>query len=745
MKQFKRTNIRLYRGRLYGCVSITAILTIQNPAYAQQATAPIPDVSVSAAPTGPLMDGSAAAGYRVKDSTAAGPIWSDLPLQDTPYSTSVVPSALIENLQAYSIDDLAKVIPQVTNVYPLQNVNGNSFLYLRGFSVVQFTNNGGVTYNGMQGGAGGMFYTPLEDKERVEVLSGVDGFLYGTGSVGGNVNYVLKRPTDTQYSAVTIGDNAGANGFIHADLGGPLAFAGIQDGLLGYRLNIVGQDGDTSIQNQSVKRNLVSAAIDIHLPYDILLQLNAAHSNYHIYGTTPEYTSTLSPYPAPTNPANLISNPFLQFSDETDTGGLNLTWKINDIFTIRTAYDYTDEARPTILYLYNTIKSYSGLTTLDFLGGSRPATWYTNSGYSFLDTKLSLFGIENKLTTGFTGFYQTTNIGAGTSSYASSAQTFNFYSQVPIAEPNLTETPSSGYISKRMFAKNYVIGDEIKFNDHFTILAGGNYTTLGIDGFNSMGGSTGADEKGAITPSVSLIYKILPWLTTYATYQQSLQGGEQVLNSASAVYTNNGQILPPYIGDQYEVGVKATVATNLLVTAALFDVTKANQYQQINPDGTSTEIQSGREVHKGGELTASGKVWDDLTIIGGVTMMDARVTNDPANTAFNGSIPAGVSPMSEKIYAEYTVPVIPEATWLHGLTLIGGFHWSSAYYINQPNTTKLPGYAVEDLGFRYTTTLYDKPFILRFNVNNVLNTAYWIQSTFEGAPRTFLASAEMKF
>ena len=164
---------------------------------AQPAAQPLGDWPGASTTTPPLMDGSAAAGYRVKDTTGAGPIWGDLPLQDTPYSITVVPSPLIENLQAYSIDDLVKVIPQVTNAVPLQNINGNSMLYLRGFEITQFTNNSGVTYDGMLGGAGGMFYTSLEDKERVEVLSGVNGFLYGTGSVGGNINYVLKRPTAT--------------------------------------------------------------------------------------------------------------------------------------------------------------------------------------------------------------------------------------------------------------------------------------------------------------------------------------------------------------------------------------------------------------------------------------------------------------------------------------------------------------------------------------------------------------------
>ena len=116
----------------------------------------VPTVQVTAAP-----DGSAAAGYLTKRATTAGPIWGDRSAQDTPYSTSVVSSALINNLQAYQPEQIVKVIPQITNVLNQQNSSGNPFFYIRGFSVTQFTNGSGISYDGLLGGAGGMFDTVL--------------------------------------------------------------------------------------------------------------------------------------------------------------------------------------------------------------------------------------------------------------------------------------------------------------------------------------------------------------------------------------------------------------------------------------------------------------------------------------------------------------------------------------------------------------------------------------------------------
>ena len=134
-------------------------------------------------------------------------------MQDTPYSISVVPAPLIENLQATSLDDIAKVIPQVTNIAPYQNSSGNPFFYLRGFQVTQFTDKAGLTYDGMQGGAGGMFATVLDDKERVQRFSAaLTAFCMGQAASVGTSIAVLKRPTATPYAAITAGDNAGENG-----------------------------------------------------------------------------------------------------------------------------------------------------------------------------------------------------------------------------------------------------------------------------------------------------------------------------------------------------------------------------------------------------------------------------------------------------------------------------------------------------------------------------------------------------
>ena len=94
----------------------------------------------------------------------------------------------------------------------------------------------------------------LEDKERVEVWNGLTSFMYGPGDVGGLINYVYKRPTETPLANMTIGDYGGLSGYVHGDSGGPID----KEGRFTYRLNFVEQDGNTAIDGQRVARQLVT-------------------------------------------------------------------------------------------------------------------------------------------------------------------------------------------------------------------------------------------------------------------------------------------------------------------------------------------------------------------------------------------------------------------------------------------------------------------------------------------------------
>ena len=132
-------------------------------------------------------------------------------VQDVPYNISAIDGAQIAQSGAVSLNDLTRVVPGLTTVDEGGSARGGTNnLTLRGLR----TDSPG----GGEGGAelpGGsispvstyfgetpvFFPMPLYDVERVEVLRGPQGTLYGSGSEAGTIRFVPNRPNFQTASA----------------------------------------------------------------------------------------------------------------------------------------------------------------------------------------------------------------------------------------------------------------------------------------------------------------------------------------------------------------------------------------------------------------------------------------------------------------------------------------------------------------------------------------------------------------
>lgn len=227
--------------RVYGLVRISA----------DAGSVTLPDVAI----TGNRFsaDGSQAAGYVSENVSTVGAL-GGMKLQDTPYSMSVTSQALLKNLQATSTDDVFKRNP-FAQLYSPKSAGYASAITIRGFGGSSSLNiaNDGLRFSTLADA--GNF---IEDTEQLEVVTGLTGFLYGPASPGGLANYVLKRPTYERYNSVTLGNAGGENYYLHGDFGGPLD----TEGKFAYRLNVLTQDGETAIDLQKRRRQMVSLALE---------------------------------------------------------------------------------------------------------------------------------------------------------------------------------------------------------------------------------------------------------------------------------------------------------------------------------------------------------------------------------------------------------------------------------------------------------------------------------------------------
>ena len=128
-------------------------------------------------------------------------------LQQTPLAVSALGTKQLREYRVWDFKDLTALAP---NLYVVEHANstGGNFLNIRG--VMGFTNEQAVaTY--VDGVYQFDYYsapTQLLNVERIEVLRGPQGTLYGRNALGGVVNIVTRQPTNTPggYAEVSVGN-----------------------------------------------------------------------------------------------------------------------------------------------------------------------------------------------------------------------------------------------------------------------------------------------------------------------------------------------------------------------------------------------------------------------------------------------------------------------------------------------------------------------------------------------------------
>lgn len=675
-------------------------------------------------------EGSAEVGYRPITAKTTGP-WGAKAILDTPYSINVIPSDQIENMISGGTDTPIKFSPTMMQSTP-STANGNQYGVVRGFYISEVTRDGiPMRYSWLS--------SVVEDLDRVEILTGLSGFLYGPGNVGGLMNQVSKRPTLERLANVSVGNYGGGQYFVHADLGGPID----QDGKVAYRLNVATTEGDTEIKEQSVRKQLISGAIDWKITNDLLVQLNLAHTEYHENGTTGAlqlYGLSSLPSASQFDNKKLLTPGWSFFDVKSDRIGSSFNWKISDTSTFRGAflhYEETREAKNGAAWIQANGSVWQGYSH------AAPAVDKNDGGYLYFDSVLNTGPLQHKFTIGanYSGYKLYQHADGSSYSEVLYSSLDEARNAAAINWPSIGNQPK--YMSTKINYLSTVIGDEISIGDKWSVLLGVNHASISSDSYNSSGISTGNYDKSAITPSISLIYKPTPNMSTYLSYIESMEAGPVVSTSASPVYTNAGTVLSPTISKQVELGVKASIS-GVLIAGSLYQIEKANNYDLFNSDGTRTLTQDGKQVHKGIEITASGKLTDRLSISGGGTIVDAKI--EKTNTSIDdGKTPEGIPHMKIGTYAEYRLPFAERLYLTGGVSHLGKSEYKSALTNQRIDRS---GFTIGDIGLRYESRMLGNNIISRLIISNVTDENYWLPSPYGGvlgAPRTISYSATMKF
>jgi iron complex outermembrane recepter protein len=697
---------------LLGAAALAAGLS--PVAHAQDAATPAQDITVN----GILP--SADRTYRV-DTIKVGPL-GDKALVDTPYAITVVPVNLAENQQLQNVRELFRYIPSVQG----ENIRPQS----RGLQagVVQNTRIDGLNIAATTDYA-------IEQFDRIEVLNGLSGALYGPASPAGTFNYVFKRPTATPVYALTLGYASDASFIEHADVGGRFG----RDGMFGLRVNLLNQAGESYVDGSDLRRRLAAVAFDTHLSPSTVIETN--FSTYHYVATG--FPGTFSLAKGVLFPENL----------DPSRKGYGYSWagdnNVTHIFSGRLKQDFGSDwhLNGGLLYMTNARASTVPTLTITDTKGNYTATTVTTtfsldrvlSNTANLNGHVEIAGISNDLLLGTTGFtwkrytpFQTGAITLGKGN---------------LANPTLFAQPALPDFTNRFHAQTTVqqsisFGDTIGFTDQLSALVAASQSWIRARNISKTGAITSRYDDDGLSPTASLLFKPRANMTAYVTYADSLQQGD----AAPTGSANAGEALAPYRSREWEIGYKVALA-KMNLGIAFYRITRP--YAFVGPDNVFRE--QGHQRNRGVELTANGKLTRDLDIFAGLSYLDPKLF-DTGSAATSDKQILGLAKPTFDVLLDYHVPFVP------GLTLGANMNHASQRPGNYTNTDFVNGYTYADLDVRYQMHIGKRAVAFRVGVNNVSNARYWAnvapvgQNGYNstdngtgtlGAPRTFRASLEV--
>lgn len=572
--------------------------------------------------------------------------------------------------------------------------------------------------------------TPLENKERVEVLKGASSLYYGLVPPSGIVNLVTKRAGNTDVKSLTLSTNEFGGSSAHIDYGNRFG----ENDQFGARINLVTGNEDIGVDNYEGSRGLASAALDWR--YNDKLTFKFDIENYR------KDVSEQAAIALPTAVNGRITLPPVPDSKQNLAG----KWQRYDAeatnLLFRTDYALSDNW--SLLFEAGRAKTerdrnFSQFQNYNTSTGEGQLQVFFTRDQEFTNTnyRTELFGIvetgpiTHQLTFGYTS-NEREGVTPGYLRPGTISQ--NYYNPRPV--PVLTANSSNTLSDQTINDRGWYVFDQMALTDKWNLMLGARQSRYETESKNisASGTSTTRFSAEETTPSVAVLYKLQPNLSVYASYIEGFEDSGQ----APANRSNAGELLDPAKSKQKELGFKTQLFNNFLLQLAYFDIERAAAFTDPT---TNTFKVNGDGSYRGLEFAATGEVTNNLSIAASAMLMNAELKTPDMLT--NGNTPENTPEKTASLFAEYRINQIP------GLYLSAGLFYGGEQEVNALNQASIDSYTIGSLGARYKTFIGKQKATFQVVVDNVTNKEYWNTAgngyLGVGRPRTVQANVRLDF
>ncbi len=644
------------------------------------------------------------------------------PVLNTARTETVLTEEALEDKNATT---LREVLRSTAGITLGSGEGGNAFgdrFFIRGFDARNDVFIDGVRDSGVS-------IRENFDDEQVEILRGPASSFAGRGTTGGALNIVTKEAQDTDFYHLDVEGGLG-----DSTKRGTLDINKQISPVLDVRLNGMVQYADVAERKYATDNRWGGAGNVVYHP-TANFKVTANYSHSYLWGI-PDFgvpTDQVTREPVTSSDLGIPRDTFYgavnrDFTKSTqDIGTLDAEWKVNDHVTIENKFrashsllnyigtipENPTDSGATAPYS-STLTFFSGYVQLNAQSRYEPVSVINDQpemvfkfdtgeirhtailGGEFSNERISIqgySGLTSELTTGPVLF---TSTGAPIVSVYD--PTNYVYGGSPI-------TLAGNPLKYKVDTNAGYLMDTANYHDFLILNAGIRYDDYHITASNDA--SSQAAHDGIPSWNANLVVKPVKIASLYVAYATAADPVGDELDATSSSYgglaatQSATQIFGPQKSRSYEVGTKwGLFHEHLLATGAVFrtGVTNARESAPAGlPGYTSGQIVAGAAYRVNGvDFELAGKITNKWSIMGGLVLMDPKVTKSIVPTNVGLQL-ANIAPQSFNLLTRYELTRRLElgGQSVYASKILGGSLLAAnggIAYPGAPDPTFLPSY-----------------------------------------------------
>ena len=621
---------------------------------------------------------------------------TDTRIRDIPQSISVITEEQIKDQSLLGLIDAIKYSP---GVIAGQGEGNRDSVWFRGN---QSTSD--LFVDGVRDDV--QYYRDLYNIDRVEVLMGPNGMIFGRGGVGGVINRVTKEAHWENKNELRMQGGTYDHKRSSIDLN-----SGINE-TLAIRINAMIEDSGSFRQGVESEKKAINPTFTFK-PSDktkVVVGMEYFNDKRTNDRGIPSVSDGLQSRPYSTSRSTFFGNASQSPNEAIVKNGYAIIDHIFDNgMSVKNTTRFSDyDKYYQNVYAYSSVQTNGTLTIDGYYDNTQRQNFFnqTDLTYNFKTGSVShnlLMGLEIGLQENENFRILATPITGVNASNPFALLTFN---------SSRSRNTSTDISNQAIYLQ-----DQIYLSKQFQIIAGLRYDKFKTKFNDSVTTSNSANVNDQfISPRVGLVYKPIEPVSLYTNYSLSYlpRTGEQLTSLTSSIKS-----FDPEKFTNIEAGIKYDLLQSFSISSSIYRLERSKMAITDPSSPTNTIIVDG-QVTKGFELGVAGKLFDSYSMYGGYTYQDAEITKNQGtgDAQITSGTPLGHVPKHTfSLWNKYEL----NDTWSAALGVVS----RSDMFAATPTVStavKLPGYARLDAAIYANINKQTK---LQLNIENLLDKTYY--------------------